>query len=389
MRPSLRPLALSLGVAIAVSFARFGYALILPAMREQLAWNYAQAGWLNTMNATGYLIGAVLARVLASRMGNRIPFIVGIAMTSLSIMGTGLTRDLWLLSLFRILAGVFGAIAFVAGSALASNIFPDEPERSARTVAIYFAGAGFGFVLCGVTVPWLLHVHGSAAWPQAWLAMGVLALALSFIASYAATQIADPNRTTLMQTADGTTKALRPALIAYTLFGLGYIGYMTFVIAWMRDNGASTLAVIAVWSAFGIASLCGPWIWRYPLTHWTAGKMLSAAIGVMAIGGALPLLSSSYTAMIVSAMLYGVALGNIPGSVTNIVKRARPMRSWSAVVATFTVLFAAGQILGPVLIGWLADRQGSLRFALAVSVAILLLGALFAAGQKDVRASQS
>lgn len=62
------------------------------------------------------------------------------------------------------------------------------------------------------------------------------------------------------------------------------IGYLTFVIAWMRDNGAGTGAVIAVWSAFGIASLAGPWLWRHPLTHWPPGRMLAGALAMVALG---------------------------------------------------------------------------------------------------------
>ena len=52
--------ALSLGPVVATSFARFAYALVLPAMRAELGLNYAQAGALNTANALGYLAGALL-----------------------------------------------------------------------------------------------------------------------------------------------------------------------------------------------------------------------------------------------------------------------------------------------------------------------------------------
>ena len=44
MRPAALAWALSGGSAVAVGFARFGYALILPAMRADLQLNYAQAG---------------------------------------------------------------------------------------------------------------------------------------------------------------------------------------------------------------------------------------------------------------------------------------------------------------------------------------------------------
>ena len=57
-RPWLVLLGLALGVTVTNGFARFAYGLLLPSMQSEMGWNYAQAGWLNTANAFGY-IGAV------------------------------------------------------------------------------------------------------------------------------------------------------------------------------------------------------------------------------------------------------------------------------------------------------------------------------------------
>ena len=65
--------ALALAPAVSNGFARFAYGLILPAMRIDLGWNYTQAGWINTANALGYLIGALLALTLISRVGSPAP----------------------------------------------------------------------------------------------------------------------------------------------------------------------------------------------------------------------------------------------------------------------------------------------------------------------------
>ncbi|AFQ51522.1 major facilitator superfamily MFS 1 [Burkholderia cepacia GG4] len=51
-------ICLSLGSAIALGLARFSYALLLPPMKADLGWTFAQAGALNTANAAGYLLGA-------------------------------------------------------------------------------------------------------------------------------------------------------------------------------------------------------------------------------------------------------------------------------------------------------------------------------------------
>jgi MFS family permease len=381
---------LSLGVTVSNSFARFAYALVLPAMRSELDWNYAQAGGLNTANAIGYLIGAILTRLVIRFTGNRSLFIGGVLLTALAILATGLTRDLFWLGVWRLVSGITGAVAFISGGALSGNVVPERPQMAATTISIYFAGGGVGFILCGVGIPLLLDAAGPSAWPQAWIWMGATGFLMLVLCSAAALKIVEPNlesplgdRAPVVATPHGVM-ALRAGLIAYAMFGLGYIGYMTFVIAWMRDHGASTLEVIAVWCTFGIASLLGPWLWRRPLQHWIPGRMLAAALATLAVGALLPLLHAGIVSMLVSAVLFGASMWNIPGSVTNLAKRALPKPAWGAAVATFTIVFSAGQIVGPVATGWLADMFGSLRVGLVLSVGVLAAGALVALAQRDV-----
>ena len=68
LRSSLLAAAgLSFGPAVAIGFARFAYALLLPGMRTDLAWTFAQAGAMNTANALRYLFGALVATATAQR----------------------------------------------------------------------------------------------------------------------------------------------------------------------------------------------------------------------------------------------------------------------------------------------------------------------------------
>jgi predicted MFS family arabinose efflux permease len=72
---------LSFGPAVSNSFARFAYALVLPAMRTDLSLDWSQAGGLNTANAAGYLIGALVVRAVVGRIGNRRLFAIGMVLT--------------------------------------------------------------------------------------------------------------------------------------------------------------------------------------------------------------------------------------------------------------------------------------------------------------------
>lgn len=377
---------LSFGPAVSNSFARFAYALILPAMRSDLQWSYSQAGSINTVNAFGYLLGALLTRALVARLGNRALYGWGMVLTSVAIAATGFVREFEALMAMRALAGVGGAAVFICGGALSGNIFPQRPQLATTTIAIYFAGGGIGLMLSGVAVPLLLEAQGSASWPLAWRGMGYASLLMSVAAAWSAWGIAEPGK--MAGEARWKLRPFAAELASYTLFALGYIGYMTFVIAWMRLNGASTATVIAVWFVLGLATLLAPLLWRKPAEHWPGGRPLAAVMAVLTAGAALPLASTQPAAMLLSAALFGLAMFSAPSSVGSFIKRALPRPAWGSAIATFTVVFAAGQIAGPVAIGWLADRSGSLQIGLAASAALLALGALFALAQRDLRHSQ-
>jgi len=376
-------MVLSFGTAVSTSFARFAYALILPAMREDLHWSWSQAGSLNTVNAFGYLLGALLTRALVVRVGNRALYCWGMALTSVAIAATGYVRDFEALLALRVFAGIGGAPVFICGGALSGNIFPGRPQLATTTIAIYFAGGGIGLMLSGVAVPLLLEGEGSASWPLAWRGMGYASALMAIAAVWAARSIAEPGQ--VVGEARWSLRPFAAEFASYAMFALGYIGYMTFVIAWMRVNGASTPAVIAFWSVLALATLLAPLIWRKPAEHWPGGRPLAAVMAVLTLGSALPLVSALPAAMLLSAALFGLAMFSVPSSIGSFIKRALPRPAWGSAIATFTVVFAAAQIVGPVAIGWLADRSGSLRTGLAASAGVLAFGALLALAQRDLR----
>ncbi|MEN9314126.1 MAG: hypothetical protein RIS35_519, partial [Pseudomonadota bacterium] len=273
VRAFLLAFFLSFATIVSNAFARFAYALVLPAMRGDLGWTWAQSGLLNTWSSAGYLAGAVLARVLVVRTGNRRLFQAGMLLTALSILATGFTRSFDLLALARFVAGVGGAAAFVSGGALVGNVMPDRPGSSTTFIAIYGGGAGFGMMLCGLAIPPILDAS-PASWQTAWALMGWASLAMAAVAWWAATRIVEP--ASAGGSARWEMRPLLPQLTGYAMFAIGYIGYMTFVIAWMRDNGAGTASVSTVWTVLGFATLVGPLLWRGPLQRWKGGRPMAA-----------------------------------------------------------------------------------------------------------------
>ncbi len=364
---------LSLAMAVGNSLARFAYALVLPAMRDDLAWTYTEAGALNTINAVGYLAGAVVAVASIRRLGPKMPFIVGLWATAITVLATAFVRDFAAIAAIRTLTGIAAAYVFVTGGVLAASVFPRDARRAASAIAIYFAGGGLGLLVTALTIPWLLEARGDASWPEAWLLLGGMSLVMSLLATLAARPVAVARP--MRQPTPWSKGPLAPLYVGYGCFALGYFAYMTFIVAWMREQGMSGTDIAIVWAALGLSTMLSLRIWARPFATWPAGRPFAAVMATVGIGAALPLAGGGLPIMIASALLFGCFF-MVPAAVTAFIKGALPPVLWGEVFASFTLVFSILQCFGPAATGYLADLTGSLAAGLGVSAAILLLGAM-------------
>jgi predicted MFS family arabinose efflux permease len=377
--PALQAWALSGAAAVAVGFARFGYALILPAMQSDLNLSYVQAGWLNTANSLGYLCGALLTLFTVARVGNRRLFTAGLLLTTIALLANGLTQSFELLTLYRFLAGLGAAGACICGGVLSGVI-------STRAIVIFFSGGGLGMLLTGAFLPWLFELGGAASWPWAWISSGLVCVPLAGAALAALRGIEEPSAPGM-----GGRWPWKPCVIeftAYFLFGLGYIAYITFIVAWVRTVPLSQLPMAAItsimWSLLGSMTLLGPIIWHRVFNGRRDGVPMASSMLVLALGAALPLALPNLAGIWLSAAMVGSSVFMVPSAATGFVKTNLPKASWGSALAVATTLFAFGQAIGPVAAGWISDQTGSLTVGLAVSAAILVAGAVLALFQRPV-----
>jgi len=372
--------ALGLNAAVAVGLSRFAYALVLPAMQQSFAWNYVEAGALNASNAAGYLIGALAAARVMARFGAVPTFIAGAVVTGVSVLGTAFTEDFILLNLLRFVPGVAGALAFVAGGVLATQVASGLGDRASAGIGLFYTGPGVGIVVSGAVVPPLLS-GGASAWPLAWIGLGVASLVLSCAAALAARRAVGGGASQTSSTGPGTV-SLMPALGSYTLYAAGYIGYMTFIIASVREGGGTALQASLWWMVLGIASIISFRLWKRVLAAGN-GQSLGLMTGVTGIAALLPLIDSGPVLLFLSFALFGGTFLVVVAATTNIVRLARAPEDWPVWIGYFTVVFGLGQTVGPVLGGWAADSLGTSDGVLWVSGALLIAGGLAALLQRD------
>jgi predicted MFS family arabinose efflux permease len=376
-----------MGPAVALGLARFAYALLLPAMRNDLGWSYADAGAMNTVNAAGYLAGALIAAPVTRRFGMKGTFLAGILVTALGVGAAGLTSRFIVLMSLRILAGLSGALTFVAGGSMTAAV-SGSAARAPLALGIYFAGGGLGVAMSALTVPLLLETVG---WRGGWMVLGALALTATLIALPALLRAPLPAE----QSTTGKESAWSPRnmsieLVGYVLFGAGYIAYATFIIAQLRESSHFTPQEIAFfWAFLGCAAIAGVFAWGPVLTRLRGGRGAAAVIAVVTLGAVLPLLSGSRPIAYLSALLFGGSFLSTITAVTSFARRTAPPEAWTKAIAALTVAFGIGQCVGPILSGYLSDGPEGVRTGLQVSAAVLFASAVVIAFQRERSAAIS
>ncbi|MGZ5239046.1 MAG: YbfB/YjiJ family MFS transporter [Caldimonas sp.] len=384
--------ALALGSAVSLGLARFSYALLLPAMRDDLGWSYFTAGAMNTVNAGGYLAGALVFARLLDRIGPRVLFIGGIVATAALMALHGVVDATAALYLLRFATGIGSAATFVSGGLLAARLAvhpggADAPREGGPSpgllLGIYYGGTGAGIVASALLVPPLAARPVAHAWQGAWIGLAALALLAAAIAAPATRSIrALPQARGPGGRAD--LGGLKAGLFSYLLFGFGYIGYMTFVVSLLREQGLAAGAIVAFYALLGIAVIASSWVWAHLLQRHRGGGPMALLNALLALATLLPVVSPHPLAVFASGLLFGGVFLSLVASTTALVRHNLAPAAWGSGIGTFTVVFAFGQIVGPSLVGWVADATGGLSAGLACSAFVLLLAAGVATRQKPL-----
>ena len=438
-------LVLSLGAAVSLGLTRFAYALLLPPMRADLGWSYTLAGGMNTANALGYLLGALATPLLLRRLAPGTVLLLGAGLATLFMALSGFFVDAAPLLLQRTLAGVASALVFIAGGLMAARLGAAQAGRSGLLLGLYYGGTGWGISASALLVPAVLaRAPGPHAWAWAWWALAALCalctlllwwpvqvLRRSDAAAAAAAGLAPspagaesrgsgsasaeldgckgcgvPPPAPRMESGQGARsghaastsahppanprtaplpwRALAPALAGYTLFGVGYIGYMTFVVALLRDAGMSAGAVTLFYALLGLAVVLSPRLWAALLERSRGGQALALLCALLGVATVLPAVTVAWPVVLASGLLFGGVFLSVVASTTALVRHNLAPAQWAAGISAFTIVFAFGQIVGPTVVGAIADGPGGLARGLWLSGGALWLGALVAARQRPL-----
>jgi predicted MFS family arabinose efflux permease len=362
-----------LAIGAAVGIGRFVYTAILPPMIEALGLSKSQAGMIASANFLGYLLGALLV-ALPTLPGPRRLWVLGalaVSAATTAAMGGAGTMPAFLA--LRLVGGVASAFVLILAS---SEVLEHLAEAGRpRLSALHFSGVGSGIAVSAALVAALSRLGQS--WRELWLASG----ALSFVALIAVAMLlpsrSRPARASGQQARAALDPRMLRLIIAYGLYGFGYIITSTFIVAIVR--GTPTIAAFEpeIWVVFGLAAAPSIALW----TRIAASTGIPAAFAVACVAEASGVLASvvwqTAGGIFMAAILVGgtfvalTALGFI---------RARELatRDPRRALALMSGAFALGQIIGPYFAGILWDRLGSFTVPSIAAAMALLAAAVLA-----------
>jgi predicted MFS family arabinose efflux permease len=221
-------------------------------------------------------------------------------------------------------------------------------------------------------------------WRVGWLILGGLALVATLYGWLVLSRTPEPSYGARGARGGWSPRFMACKLIAYCLFGAGYIAYATFIIAYLRSSeGFDTNSVTAFWTILGVSTVAAAFAWGPILGRLKGGHGAAATISIVTVGAALPLLWPTPTGAYLSAILFGGSFLAVIAAVTSFARRAAKPHAWTAAIGALTISFGIGQCIGPVLSGALSDGANGIRSGLWLSVGILITATIIAAFQPE------
>jgi MFS family permease len=363
-----------IALAVAMGIGRFAFTPLLPLMLRDGTLSAATGAEWAAANYAGYLAGALTASWFsnAPRRGLQLS-LLGVALTTLGVawIGSGLPAVLG--TVLRAIAGVFSAWALVCVSSwcLVELARRHVPQQGAWI----YTGVGLGIALVG-TLAWL---GGRQPADWLWLEQGLIALAGAVLVWVSVKgRSAEPATSLARVAAPAAGQGHLALVLCYGAFGFGYIVPATFLPAMARQQVSDPLVFGLTWPLFGVAAALSVAAAARWVSHWPRRQVWALAQGIMALGTALPLMTQALWALAASAVLVGGTFMVATMAGLQLMREEVPTNP-TPLLARMTVAFAAGQIVGPLLVRVLGPGSlagwDALMWANAAATVLLALTA--------------
>lgn len=357
-----------IAMAVAMGIGRFVYTPILPGMMEELHLSPADAGWIASANYLGYLVGAFAAAGGWAHGRERLLMLVGLGASAVLAALMGLTDAMAAFLVIRFLAGLASALVMVF---MASIVFSHiNAVGRSDLQAWHFGGVGLGIAVSAAMMAVLVTEH--AGWAAGWLWSAVISAGGFVVVALLVNEGPLANGEAGPEPALAKDCSLIKIIVAYGLFGFGYVVTATFLVAIVRQGGGSRVFEAIVWMVAGLAGFPSVWLWQKIAARIGLYAAYALACFVEVAGVTASVAIGGRTGPLFGGLLLGgtfiaiTALGLQAG-------RQQAPQAPRRIFAMMTASFGLGQIIGPVAAGLLAQASGNFFLASIVAAAMLVV----------------
>ncbi|WP_226951341.1 YbfB/YjiJ family MFS transporter [Rhizobium terrae] len=377
-RPLMIGFAGAMAMAAAMGFGRFFYTPILPGMIGGIPLSAADAGTIAAGNFAGYLAGAILSAYGWAAGRERKVALGGLLATAILLAAMAATTSVFAFTAIRFLAGVASALAMIFTSSI---VLPYAVGRDNVNV-LHFGGVGAGIALSSALV-YVVNTTGGGndlggmhGWQLNWIAGAAIVFAVSAAVAWL-----------LPRQVLGTGSVVEPPLewrrplvlltLSYGLFGFGYVITATFLVTIARMGEAGPVVEFLAWFLTGTAAAVSLLLWRPFVNRVGLAVAYVAALGTEAVGVLGSVLLPPTAGALAGGLLLGATFMVITAYGLQIGRKLSPDSPRRA-LAVMTAAFGTGQIIGPLVAGWVGQASGSFTLPTVLAAAALAVCVLLA-----------
>lgn len=374
-------------VLVAAAFViALGYGIVapvLPLYAKEFGVGLAAVSAIISVFAAVRLVFAPVAGLIVQRWGEKPTYLSGLIIVAVSTGACAFAGEYWQILVLRAIAGIGSTMFTIAAMGLLVRISP--PHMRARISSLYSGGFLIGGI-AGPLVGALAAVLG-LRWPfiiyAIALGIAVLVVALNLRGTTLGDRAQD-QRPVMLLSAAWAQAPYRAAVFANFANGWSSFGVRTalvpifMAVSFVHTPAAAALALAAF--AVGDAAII------FPAGHWSDryGRKPFIILGLVLTGASTSMLGfvEGMPAVLALCLLAGVGVGLFAPSQQAVVADVigRDARG-GQVLALFQMVSDFGAVIGPLLIGVLADLYGY-GPAFAVTGSLLLIAAIVWAGTR-------
>ena len=372
---------LFLAAGVNVGSSNYAFGLFVEPLESTFGWSRTAISASLSFTAVGALASPIIGRLM-DRHGARPVLVVSLVLMGVSFLVRPAMTDLWHwygLSFLQFI-GISGITALPAGRLVAIWF----PASQGRIMGITVAGINVG----GIMIPFIVNLTlGASGWQAAYVAMGVIAVALAALAllfvrehppelqdgSSGQSQEAGSSLSGLPLSAATRTRSFYAIVGALALGNFGHAGVFPQLIPHFTELGVpATWAAITV-TVMAVAGLISKPTFGYLSERMTARRAMMLTLSGQCVGSVLLVISPTFAW--VGLPIFGVSMGAHSALMPLLVQESFGPRYFGSIMGTVTTFTLVPFGLAPLIAGRTFDVTQSYTLAYLGFAALFVIAA--------------